>query len=109
MAKSDPAAAAQAFEKAALLQESLIYMEPPYWYYPVRQSLGAALLTAGRVDEAEQAFQAALKRAPNSGWALFGLVQVAKARGDKAAEQDAEARLSKVWIGDRSVLDLKRL
>jgi tetratricopeptide (TPR) repeat protein len=109
MAKSDPAAAAQAFEKAALLQESLIYMEPPYWYYPVRQSLGAALLTAGRVDEAEQAFQAALKRAPNSGWALFGLVQVAKARGDKSAEQDAEARLSKVWIGDRSVLDLKRL
>jgi len=109
MAKGDPAAAAQSFEKAALLQESLIYMEPPYWYYPVRQSLGAALLTAGRVDEAEQAFQAALKRSPNSGWALFGLKEVAKARGDKAAEQDAEARLSKVWIGDRSILDLKRL
>jgi cytochrome c-type biogenesis protein CcmH/NrfG len=75
---------------------------------------GAAIAWSGvahgsRVDEAEQAFQAALKRAPNSGWALFGLVQVAKARGDKSAEQDAEARLSKVWIGDRSVLDLKRL
>ena len=66
-------------------------MEPPYWYYPVRQSLGAALLLAGRADEAEQAFQAALKRSPNSGWALFGFMEVAKARGDKAAEQDAEA------------------
>jgi cytochrome c-type biogenesis protein CcmH/NrfG len=64
---------------------------------------------AGRTDEAEQAFQAALKRAPNSGWALFGLMETAKARGDKAGEQDAEARLAKVWIGDRSILDLKRL
>ena len=35
-------------------------MEPPYWYYPVRQSLGAALLAAGRVAEAEVAFRAAL-------------------------------------------------
>jgi tetratricopeptide (TPR) repeat protein len=109
MAKGDPAAAIPAYQRAAELQESLAYMEPPYWYYPVRQSLGAALLLAGRPDEAEQAFQAALKRSPNSGWALFGLMEAAKARGDKAAQQDAEARLSKVWTGDRSVLDLKRL
>ena len=31
-------------------------MEPPYWYYPVQQSLGAALLQAGRADEAEAGF-----------------------------------------------------
>ena len=84
-------------------------MEPPYWYYPVRQSLGVALLSAGRVDEAEEAFRAALRRAPNNGWALFGLLQAAKARGDVAAAQEAEARLAKVWIGDRSLLDLSRL
>ena len=109
MARGDPAAAIPFFQRAAELQESLIYMEPPYWYYPVRQSLGAALLLAGRTDEADQAFQAALKRSPNSGWALFGLMEVAKTRGDKAAQQDAEARLAKVWIGERGVLDLKRL
>lgn len=108
MARGDPGAAIPAFERAAVLQESLAYMEPPYWYYPVRQSLGAALLMTGRLDEAEQAFQAALKRAPNSGWALFGLMEVAKARGDTAGRQEAEALLTKVWIGDRSVLDLKR-
>ena len=108
-AKGDLPAAIAAFERAAVLQEGLAYMEPPYWYYPVRQSLGAALLTAGRVDEAEQAFQAALRRAPNNGWALFGLMEAAKARGDRAAAQDAEARLAKVWVGDRSLLELKRL
>ena len=43
-------------------------MEPPYWYYPVRQSLAAALMQAGRLDEAEEQFKLALKRAPNNGW-----------------------------------------
>ena len=47
MAKGDPAGAIPFFERAAQTQEALAYMEPPYWYYPVRQSLGAALL-AGR-------------------------------------------------------------
>jgi hypothetical protein len=32
-------------------------------YYPVRQTLGAALLQAGRLAEAEDQFQRALKRA----------------------------------------------
>ena len=43
------------------------YMEPPYWYYPVRQSLAAALLQPGRLDDAEEQFQRALQRAPNNG------------------------------------------
>jgi len=105
----DLPAAIAAFERAAALQDGLAYMEPPYWYYPVRQSLGAALLAAGRLAEAEEAFRAALRRAPNNGWALFGLAQAAKARGDSAAAQDAEARLDKVWVGDRSLLELNRL
>jgi len=108
-ANRDLPAAIAAFERAAALQDGLAYMEPPYWYYPVRQSLGAALLAAGRPAEAEEAFRAALRRAPNNGWALFGLAQAAKARGDGAAAQDAEARLDKVWVGDRSLLELNRL
>jgi tetratricopeptide (TPR) repeat protein len=107
--RGNSAAAIAAFERAAALQDGLAYMEPPYWYYPVRQSLGAALLTAGRVSEAEEAFRAALRRAPGSGWALFGLMEAAKARGDSAAAQGAEARLAKAWIGERRLLDLKRL
>jgi tetratricopeptide (TPR) repeat protein len=108
-ANRDLPAAIAAFERAAALQDGLAYMEPPYWYYPVRQSLGAALLAAGRPAEAEEAFRAALRRAPNNGWALFGLAQAAKARGDGAAAREAEARLDKVWVGDRSLLELNRL
>ena len=29
------------FETAVGMQDSLPYMEPAYWYYPVKQSLGA--------------------------------------------------------------------
>jgi tetratricopeptide (TPR) repeat protein len=109
LTRGNSSAAIAAFERAAALQDGLAYMEPPYWYYPVRQSLGAALLLAGRATEAEEAFRAALRRAPNSGWALFGLMESAKSRGDSAAAQEAEARLAKAWIGDRRLLDLKRL
>ena len=48
-------------------------MEPPYWYYPVRQSLAVALMQASRLDEAEEQFQRALKRAPSNGWSRYGL------------------------------------
>ena len=52
------------FRQAVSLQDSLPYMEPPFWYYPVRQSLGAALLMAGRAKEAADVFKAGLKEVP---------------------------------------------
>ena len=86
----------------------LAYTEPPYWYYPVRQSLAAALLQGGRLDEQQQ-FLLALKRAPANGWSYFGLAQVYKARGDSAGVTRAEAELAKTWIGDRSLLQISNL
>jgi tetratricopeptide (TPR) repeat protein len=108
-ASGDAAGAVASFEAAALLQEGLPYMEPPYWYYPVRQSLGAALLAMGRPEEAREAFEAALRRAPNNGWAIYGLKAAAEAKGDSAAATAAETRLARTWVGDRALLDLKRL
>ena len=35
-------------------RDRIPYMEPPYWYYPVQQSLGAALLRAGKPGEARR-------------------------------------------------------
>ena len=49
------------FQRAVALQDGLSYMEPPYWYYPVRQSLGAALLNAGRAEEALAVFEQGLR------------------------------------------------
>lgn len=108
-AQGDLSGAAKAYEQAAAIQDSLSYMEPPYWYYPVRQSLGAVLLRAGRPDEAEQAFRASLVRAPNNGWALYGLQQVYSLRHDFKAARDAEKALRQAWFGNRSQLDLARL
>lgn len=84
-------------------------MEPPYWYYPVRQSLGAVQLSMGRVDEALAAFEAALSRAPNNAWAIYGLKEAAAAKNDAAAVAAAEARLARTWVGDPNLLELKRL
>ena len=53
----------------------LVYDEPPAWYYPVRESLGAALLRAGRGADAEKVFREGLRRSPRNGWMLFGLLE----------------------------------
>ena len=81
--KGDHAAAIDEFEQAAALEDAMPYMEPPYWYYPVRQSLGAALL------------QASLKAAPVNGWAIYGLMEAQKKLGDEASAKASEAALAK--------------
>jgi len=107
--QGDKATAIAQFERAAQLQDGLPYMEPPYWYYPVRQSLAVALMQAGRFDEAEEQFQRALKRAPNNGWSWYGLAQLYKARGKTDQASKLEADLAKMWVGDRQLLELSRL
>jgi tetratricopeptide (TPR) repeat protein len=107
--QGDKAAAIERFEKAAELQDGLPYMEPPYWYYPVRQSLAVALMQAGRFDEAEDQFQRALKRAPSNGWSWYGLAELYKARGKADQASKLEADFANTWIGDRKQLDLSKL
>jgi tetratricopeptide (TPR) repeat protein len=97
------------WKKAAVAQDTIPYTEPPYWYYPVRQSLGSALLRAGRSEEAEKEFLAALDRTRGSAWALFGLEQAEKAKGDAAAADKAAAEFAKAWRGEPSMLSLERL
>jgi tetratricopeptide (TPR) repeat protein len=100
--------AVDAFEQAAAIQGRLPYMEPPFWYYPVTQSLGAALLQAGKAKEAERVFRDSLDELPNNGWALYGLMQAQKARGSAGAGE-TQRRLDAIWLGDRATLDLARL
>jgi hypothetical protein len=84
-------------------------MEPPYWYYPVRQSLGAALLEAGKPAEAEQVLTQNLAQFPRNGWALYGLMKAQQAQNNEAAAQEMEKRLQQTWAGDPAMLTLKRL
>jgi tetratricopeptide (TPR) repeat protein len=108
-AGGDLDAAAGNYEKAIAIADGLAYTEPPYWYYPLRQSLGSVRLRQGRLDDAEKAFRDSLARVRNSGWALAGLVEVAKRRGDAKAEQTARASFERAWFGAREGPDLSRL
>ena len=91
--------AIEEYQVAVEIQDKLPYMEPPYWYYPVRQSLGAALLRAGRAEDARMAFQKALIEAPNNGWALFGLMQAQEAEGDAAGAEVTRKLFEQAWAG----------
>lgn len=97
------------FAKAAELQKLVPYTEPPYWYYPVTQSLGAAYYAAGQFAEARDAFRAALVEAPNSGPALFGLARTERRLGNRLEAQAAEAALGKVWMGEDGWLRMDRI
>ncbi|HKF95996.1 MAG TPA: tetratricopeptide repeat protein, partial [Gammaproteobacteria bacterium] len=108
-AQGDFNAAVVALQKAVAIQEALPYMEPPFWYYPVSQSLGAALLQAGKPAQAEEIFRQSLKQVPNNGWALYGLMQAQKAQGNTADAHAISKRLDAAWLGDQADLDLARL
>src|SRR5262249_46719029 len=108
-AQGNKGAAVEKFERAAALQDGLPYMEPPYWYYPVRQSLAVSLMQAGRLDDAQAQFQRALKRAPANRWARAGPADLSQARRDAAQAKKMEDELAKTWIGDRQQLELSRL
>ena len=68
-------AAIESLRKAVQLQDQMAYDEPPDWYYPVRESLGGALLRDGQAAEAEKVFREDLNRNPRNGRSLFGLWQ----------------------------------
>ena len=82
---------------AVAAEDALHYDEPPGWILPVRHSLGATLLGAGRFADAEQVYRDDLERLPENGWSLFGLSRALKLQ-HKTDEGDAvEARFEQVW------------
>jgi tetratricopeptide (TPR) repeat protein len=93
----DAATAVLAFEEAVAMQDALPYTEPPFWYYPTRQSLGAALLASDRVAEAQAVFERDLEQYPMNGWSMFGLAEALRRQGDDAGAGKVAARFETVW------------
>lgn len=75
MAKKDNAGAIATLREAVAIQDTLKYGEPPDWFFPVRESLGAALLMNGDAAGAEKVFRADLDRNLRNPRSLFGLHQ----------------------------------
>ncbi|MDH5255582.1 MAG: hypothetical protein OEW72_06675, partial [Gammaproteobacteria bacterium] len=68
-------------QRAVLLQDGLMYNEPPDWYFPVRHYLGAVLLEAGLPQEAEAVYWQDLALYRENGYSLLGLQQALEAQG----------------------------
>jgi tetratricopeptide (TPR) repeat protein len=91
-------------ETAVSLEDNLNYDEPPPWLSPVRESLGAVLLEAGRAAEAERVYREDLKRFPENGWSLYGLAQSLRVQGKAEEARTVQARFEKAWkYGDATL------
>jgi tetratricopeptide (TPR) repeat protein len=93
--KFDPAIAS--LEAAVTMQDAQRYNEPPTWHYPVRQSLGAALLAAGRPADAEAVYREDLRRNPENGWSLFGLARSLEAQQKDGESEETWRRFRRAW------------
>lgn len=109
MADKRYGAAIDHFEQAAKMQRAIPYNEPPFWYYPVQQSLGAAYFKAARLADARSAFKAALFEAPNSALALYGLMETERKLGNRQDYIAARQAFQRTWRGDDAWLDIGRI
>jgi tetratricopeptide (TPR) repeat protein len=94
-ARGDYKAAILALERAVSLEDRNAYFEPPLWYQPTRQTLGAVLMKAKKFEAAEQVYRADLARNRANGWSLRGLSLSLKAQGKPTAEVDQQ--LQAAW------------
>jgi tetratricopeptide (TPR) repeat protein len=88
------------WEKAVQAQDALIYDEPPPWYYPVRESWGAALLRNGQAAEAEVVFREDLRQNRRNGRSLFGLMESLKAQKRNMDAEWVRREYQAAWKGD---------
>ena len=85
------------FTKAADIEHSLPYTEPPYWHQPVSHLLGAALLQAGRAKEAEAVYRTSLMTYRMDGWTLYGLSLAQDAQGDHTGAAATRREFATAW------------
>lgn len=87
------------WRSAVAAQDALAYDEPPDWYYPVRESLGAELFRGGQYPEAESVFRADLDRNPRNPRSLFGLLKTLEAEKKTADADWIRQQFEQAWKG----------
>ena len=99
LAKKDNAAAVGLLRDAVAVQDTLLYGEPPDWFFPVRESLGGVLLLSGDAKGAEQVFREDLARNLRNPRSLFGLHRALKAQERNSDAWFVEKEFRKAWKG----------
>jgi tetratricopeptide (TPR) repeat protein len=106
VARNERSQAIAELRDAVAIQDGLKYAEPPSWFYPVRESLGAALFLDGQFSEAEQTFREDLEHNPRNPRSLFGLMESLRSRGQSYDAAFVRAELDAVWKSDLRQLNL---
>ena len=83
--------------QAVAAEDRLAYNEPKDWFFPVRHLLGAQLMQAGKMSEAERVYREDLERNPANGWALYGLSAALKAQGKTAESTQVARQFESAW------------
>jgi tetratricopeptide (TPR) repeat protein len=95
--RGDHSEAIRDFTEAVKEQDALGYNEPPSWYYPSRESLGAELLADKKVSVAEAVYRDDLKRNPENPRSLYGLAECLRADGKADEAAKVQNRFTKAW------------
>ena len=109
LAKKDNTGAIALLQSAVAVQDTLKYSEPEDWFFPVRESLGAALLMNGDKAGAEKLFREDLDHHPRNPRSLFGLQQALKAQGKEYDAGFVQKQLQASWKGGSTPLKLDDL
>jgi tetratricopeptide (TPR) repeat protein len=105
-AQGDRERAITYWENAVRIQDTLYYGEPPEWFYPVRESLGSALLLNGQADQAEAVFRADLEQYPRNPRSLFGLLKSLEAQKKTASAEWVQREFATAWKGADMPLEI---
>lgn len=107
---NDPAKAVELFGRAAARQEKVYPVnknfDPPPWWYPVRRSLAAADLAAGKPADAAREARASLTGWPDDALALKVLSEAEAKTGQAQAAAKDMAQARRVWRGDLANVSL---
>ncbi|HLJ84766.1 MAG TPA: hypothetical protein VKT51_11380 [Candidatus Eremiobacteraceae bacterium] len=106
-AASDRSGAIDKLSDAVRIQDSFLYIEPPDWYGPAREALGAAYCETGDFSRAERVFRDDLARNPRNPRSLFGLSIALEGEGSADDAAYVKAQFTRGWVGETlSINDL---
>jgi Flp pilus assembly protein TadD len=91
--------ATEFLREAVQRQDGMPYGEPPAWFYPVRESLGALLLKRGDTAAAQSTFRDGLRLSPHDPRMLLGLSEAQRAAGLVADANATRKEFSALWQG----------
>jgi len=108
-AKNDADGSIAMLREAVAVQDTLKYDEPSDWFFPVRESLGAALLMKGDAAAAEKTFRDDLDRNPRNPRSLYGLQQALQKQGRDYDAGFVQKQFDASWKGAAHSLKMEDL